>query len=127
MAGGKIKKKGHPRFKRPNVGRTKRSRLKDVWRRPRGTGNKQRQKLKQAGALPSIGYRNPGGVRGVHPSGLREVLVYNPEQLGSLNKEVHAVRIASSVGAQKRRQILETADKLGLRVLNRPATNTGKR
>ena len=109
-------KKGHPRFKRPNVGRSKRSRLEDKWVKPRGQGNKQRKRLNQAGKWPTIGYKNPEEIRGVHPCGLREVLVNNVNELNNLEKV--AVRISAGVGKKKKIEIVKKAEEKGLKVLN---------
>jgi len=130
----KLNKRRHPRFKRPNVGRTKRSRLKDTWRRPRGKGNKQRQKLKKAGKRPSIGYGNQ--VKHIHPKGGKEILISSPKQLDRLKDrlknetktvgKVAFIRIAAAVGKRKRIEIMNKANLLGLYVLN-PGIRTGIR
>jgi len=112
-------KKWHPRFKRTNQGRTKRSRIEDNWKHPRGTGNKQLQKLRQAGKWPTIGYKNAAAVSGVHPCGQREILVYNAAQLGAVDKKMHVVRIGGAVGAKKRTEIVAAAAKAGIHVLNK--------
>jgi len=44
-------------------------RVSPSWRKPRGIDNKMRVKLKGYPKLPSIGYRNPKLVRGLHPTG----------------------------------------------------------
>ncbi|MCX8175071.1 MAG: 50S ribosomal protein L32e [Candidatus Micrarchaeota archaeon] len=111
-----VSKRKHPKFLRPNYGRSSRSRVSDSWRRPRGIDNKKRLKLAYMGASPSIGYRQPSQVRGKHPLGLPEVLVQSPSELASL-KGV-AVRIASGVGALKRDSIQKLAEKMGLVILN---------
>ncbi|MGB9635438.1 MAG: eL32 family ribosomal protein [Candidatus Micrarchaeia archaeon] len=110
----------HPRFARPNVGRTDRKRLKDVWRRPRGIDNKQRAKRVSAGFHPNVGYMNPKNIRGLHPCGRREFLVCNVGQLEALAgyKDSIAVRISSKVGRRMRSQITNRASELGLKVLN---------
>ncbi len=113
-----VEKRKHPRFKRTNVGRTKRSRLKDVWRRPRGTGNKQRQKLKKAGKLPSIGYSNPRSVRDTHPLGKPEVIVHNLSELEEHKGKDVVVRIAGTVGKRKKTELLARAKEYGLHVVN---------
>ena len=97
-------KKKHPKFKRQNVGRTKRSRLKDKWKKPRGKGNKLRQKLKQAGKWPTIGYKNASSIRGKHPTGVEEVIVHNVKDVEKVEKD--AIRIASKVGKKKRIEII---------------------
>jgi len=107
----------HPRFKRANVGRPDRRRLKDKWRKPRGEDNKQREHRVDRGALPSSGYRTPRAVRGYHPCGLREVLVRNVRDLEKVG-DGYAVRIASTVGRKKREEILAKAKEMNLKVLN---------
>lgn len=93
-------------------------RLGDKWRKPRGLKNAQRKKKKGQIAMPNIGYGSPKSERGLHPSGLRDVLVHTPSALASLDKSKDAVRIGSSVGTRKRLLIVKEAKKLGLRVLN---------
>jgi len=95
-------------------------RVKPNWRRPRGKDSKMRLQVKGWPPLVKIGYRTPKDYRGLHPSGYKEVLVYRPEDLQGLNPEVHAIRIASSVGMRKRLLIVEEARKLGLKILNPP-------
>ncbi len=107
----------HPRFKRANVGRPDRRRLDDKWRKPRGEDNKQRSHRSDRGALPNVGYRNPKSVRGLHPSGYREVLIRSIKDLEGLEGDV-AIRLASSIGKRKRDLIVNKAKEMGLKVLN---------
>lgn len=95
-------------------------RLKPNWRRPRGKDSKMRLQIKGWPPLVKIGYRTPREYRGLHPSGYKEALVYRPEDLRGLDPNIHAVRIAGSVGMKKRIMIVEEARKLGLKVLNPP-------
>lgn len=107
-------------FKRRGV-HAKKS-LADVWRRPRGHHNKMRRQLKAKGALPTPGYGSPAGVRGLHPSGYAEVMVYNADHIAGLDNETQAIRISGSVGGRKREAILKAALAAGVKVLNaRPA------
>ena len=95
------------------------ARLPDSWRNPsRSLDNKIRLQKKGFPAKVKVGYRNPKLVRGLHPSGFEEVLVYNVSQLEGLDPARHAVRIASAVGRRKRVEIIRRAMELGLRVLN---------
>ena len=71
------------------------------------------------GAHPQPGYGQPRKVRGLHPSGLKDVLVHNVKELAGLDKAVHAVRIARTVGKRKRAEIIKKAEELGLKVLNK--------
>lgn len=67
----------------------------------------------------SVGYRGPKMARGLHPSGFKEVMVSNPADLDSMDPKTEAARISHGVGTRKRMQIIEKAEKLGIRVLNR--------
>jgi large subunit ribosomal protein L32e len=96
--------------------------FKDAWRKPQGGQSKLRRHFSYRWNLPSIGYRGPRAVRGLHPSGFREVLVHNEGQLEGLDAATQAVRIAHGVGARKRERIEKACDDKGLRVLNRMVT-----
>ena len=109
-----MEKKNKPKFNVPNLGFFKS--VKARWRKPRGTHNKKRMKFQFMGALPKIGYRNPPSIRGLHPSGKREVLVNNAKEIEGLKDVV--LRIASAVGGKKRKVIEEKAKELHLRIVN---------
>lgn len=109
-----IKKKSKPKFNVPNAGF--KVRVKERWRRPRGVDSKKRAKFAYAGASPRIGYKNAMEVRGMHPSGLFEILVHNAKELGEAGEK--AVRIAHAVGKKKREQIKKLAAEMKVRVLN---------
>jgi len=111
----KIKSK-KPDFVRYESWRYKR--VKPNWRKPKGIDSKVREKRKGWIKMPDIGFRSPKVVRGLHPSGFEEVLVYRPEDLEKLDPTKHAVRIAHTVGTRKRLAILEKAEELELVVLN---------
>lgn len=111
-----VRKKRTPKFRRQEWFRF--VKLGEKWRRPRGSDSKMRLGTSGKPAVVSIGYRSPRSVRGVHPSGLVEVLVHGPRDLEGLDASKQAVRIGSSVGGRKREQILAKAKELGIRVLN---------
>lgn len=94
----------------------------DEWRKPQGGQSKLRRHFGYRWNLPSIGYRGPRAVRGLHPSGFQEVLVHHERQLDRLDAKKQAVRIAHGVGARKRELIEKACDDRGLRVLNRMVT-----
>ena len=95
------------------------SRLGQKWRRPRGIHSKMRRHYKYRPNVVSIGYRGLRDVRGYHPSGFKEVLIWNTDDLDRIDPATEAIRIGGSVGAKKRTAIQAKADTLGIRVLNR--------
>jgi large subunit ribosomal protein L32e len=94
------------------------TRISRRWRKVRGIDSFTRQKKKGRIAMVSSGYRTPKVIRHLHPSLFIEVPVHKPSDLESLNPDIHAVRIAATVGGRKRQDILEKADAKLLRVLN---------
>ena len=103
-------------FKRDGFG--KKRQLADSWRKPRGQHNKQREQKKAKGALPKPGFGSPVAVRGMHPSGFFETLVFNIKDLEGIDPKTHAVRISGTVGTRKRLAIQEKSIEAGLKVLN---------
>ena len=107
-----------PEFYRQEYGRFKR--LQTGWRKPRGIHSKTRYKMRYRRPMVNIGYGGPKMTRGLHPSGFIEVRVFNVADLSKItDAEKQAARIAHSVGQRKREKIIEKADELGIRVLNR--------
>ena len=106
-----------PAFKRQEWFRYQK--LGESWRRPKGIHSKMKRNLKRRPPVVDIGFRGPAEVRGLHPSGFEEVMVYNVEGLEGIDPKAQAVRIGGTVGTKKRIVIQERADELGIRVLNR--------
>ena len=106
-----------PNFRRQNWFRYKR--LGQKWRRPRGIHSKMRRHFKYRIPVVQAGFRGPASVRGLHPSGFEEVLVYNPKNLENVDPKAQAIRISSKVGDKKREMIVQKADDMKIRVLNR--------
>ncbi len=92
--------------------------LGDSWRKPRGKHSKQREQQARRGPIVDAGFRGPVAVRGLHPSGFKEKLVFNLNDLSNLDSGREAARISSKVGARKKELIEEKAEELGIRVLN---------
>jgi len=93
-------------------------RVKDPWRKARGIDSRTRIKSKSGVKSPSVGYRGPKKVRGLHPSGYKEVRVVSIEDLKNLNNKIHALKISSKLGAKKRMLLIEFAQNRGFKVLN---------
>ncbi len=109
-------KKNKPDFRRHESWRYER--LKQNWRRPRGLDNKMRQRVKGWPASPNVGYRGPRKSRSLHPSGFKEVRVFNPDNLTNVDPKFEAVRISGRVGNRKRLEIVNRARERGIHVLN---------
>ena len=105
------------RFRKQEACRYKR--VGEGYRRPRGFHSKMREHRKGNLPLAEVGYRAPSSTRGMHPSGLMEILVHNLGELLKVPKGF-AVRIASGVGIRKKNKIAEKAKGLGLKILNVP-------
>ncbi len=118
-----LKKRAEIDSRRPEFLRQewhRRKRLQGVkWRKPVGDHSKMRQHYGYRPNVVSIGYGGPKGARYLHPSGFKEVRVWNPKDLEKINPELEAARVAHQVGMKKRLEIEEKADELGIRVLNR--------
>jgi large subunit ribosomal protein L32e len=94
------------------------SKMSESWRRPRGLDHKMRRKIKGWPPMVSTGYKGPKVARGLHPSGLREVMVYNVADLALVDPSVQVARIGHTVGKRKRALILSAAKEKKLRILN---------
>ena len=116
-------KSAKPHFIRQESWRYKR--VGTGWRRPRGIDSKMRLKLKGRPKSVAVGYRSPKLVRGFHPSGFEEKLVYNVKDLEKVKPGL-VVMIGHSVGLAKKRKIVEKAKELGLRVLNMRGVDVGE-
>ena len=111
----KINKK-RPSFRRVESWRYKR--VKDSWRKARGIDSRTRIKSKSGVKSPSVGYRGPKKVRGLHPLGYEEVRVHNINDLEGLNNKKHAIKVSTKLGIKKRISVIDYAQSRGFKVLN---------
>ncbi|NMJ86633.1 MAG: 50S ribosomal protein L32e [Thaumarchaeota archaeon] len=105
-----------PDFVRQETWRYKR--VKPNWRKPRGIDSKMRKQKKGWPKLVKIGYRGPKVARYLHPSGYYDKLIHNINELNLLDPKKDAARIAANIGKKKRKEIIEKAKSLKLKVLN---------
>ncbi|MDP3734328.1 MAG: 50S ribosomal protein L32e [Nanoarchaeota archaeon] len=92
--------------------------VKKRWRFPRGRHSKVRQEHNGRPALVTPGYGSPRAVRGLHPSGLEEVLVHNSMELLSLNPLHQGAVLSSGLGDRKKLSLLTLAHEKKIPVLN---------
>ncbi len=105
-----------PCFRRQESWRYKR--VGESWRRPRGIDSKMRKKTKGWPRSVEVGYRSPKTTRSLHPSGYKEVLVYNVDDVDIVDSQTQAIRIAHTVGMRKRVEISARAEERGIHILN---------
>ncbi|KZX10738.1 50S ribosomal protein L32e [Methanobrevibacter filiformis] len=105
------------KFKRQEYARYKKLGVK--WRRPRGKTSKMRRYEAGKPDMPSIGYRTPRDIRGLHPSGYKDILVCNMQDLEKLDPATDAGRISATIGKRKKVEMLKKASELGIKILNK--------
>ncbi|XP_059490126.1 large ribosomal subunit protein eL32 [Neocloeon triangulifer] len=94
--------------------------LRRNWRKPKGIDNRVRRRFKGQYLMPNIGYGSNKKTRHMLPSGFRKLLVHNVKELEVLmmqNKK-YCAEIAHAVSSKKRKQIVERAQQLSIRVTN---------
>ncbi len=112
----KVINKKKPSFRRVESWRYKR--VKDSWRKARGIDSQTRKKEKSGVKSPTIGYRTPKKIRGLHPSGYVEAKVTTIQDFSNLNNKQHAIKVSGKLGAKKRIALIDYCQKRGFKILN---------
>merc|ERR1711872_463972 len=97
--------------------------VKANWRKPKGIDNIVRRRFKGQYLMPSIGYGSNKKTKHVCPDGFKHFRIRNVDELEVLlmmNRQYAAV-IAGNVSSRKRRTIIERAEQLNIRVVNKQA------
>ena len=94
--------------------------LKPNWRKPKGIDNRVRRRYKGQYLMPNIGYGSNKKTKHVCPDGFKKFVVHNVKELEVLlmmNRRFSA-EIAHGVSSKKRKDIVERAAQLAIRVTN---------
>eukprot|EP01089_Gocevia_fonbrunei_P016093 TRINITY_DN490_c0_g1_i1.p1 TRINITY_DN490_c0_g1~~TRINITY_DN490_c0_g1_i1.p1 ORF type:complete len:134 (-),score=25.64 TRINITY_DN490_c0_g1_i1:101-502(-) len=113
----KIKK--HPNaFKRHQCDRS--TGLRESWRKPRGIDNRVRRKFKGQQTMPKIGYKTSNQTRDLLPNGFYKFRVFSVADLEVLlvHNRKFAAEVGHSVSSRKRKEIVERAAQLDIKVIN---------
>jgi large subunit ribosomal protein L32e len=105
-----------PKFMRQGARNIKR--VGKTWRKPMGSQSKMRKHKNSRGSMPNAGYGSTKSIRGLHPSGFEDVLIFNTKELEKIDTKKQACRIASTVGKRKRLEIIKKASELKIKILN---------
>ncbi|XP_065648886.1 large ribosomal subunit protein eL32 [Hydra vulgaris] len=114
----KITKKRTKKFVRHQSERY--AKLKPNWRKPKGIDNRVRRRYKGQYLMPSIGYGSNAKTRHLMPDGFKKFVIHNIKELELLLmlKGVYAAEIASNVSSRNRKEIVERANQLSIKVTN---------
>merc|ERR1712022_46383 len=90
------------------------------WRRPRGIDSRQRRKFKGLTQLVHIGYGSDKATRHRLPNGFYKFTISNVKELELLlmQNRKYAAEVAHNVSARKRKEIVERAAQMNVKVLN---------
>ncbi|KAI0983289.1 hypothetical protein GJ496_005050 [Pomphorhynchus laevis] len=111
-------KKRLKRFVRHHSDRYKR--VKPSWRKPKGIDNCVRRRFRGCRRMPNIGYGSNKKTKYTCRDGYRKFVVRNVKELDMLLMQSHLLKaeIAHSVSAKKRREIVERAKQISIKVSN---------
>ncbi|MFC1723514.1 50S ribosomal protein L32e [Nanoarchaeota archaeon] len=96
----------------------KKGKLKNNWRRPKGSDSKMRNNKKGYRRSVRIGWRSPRVIRGLSREGLTTVIVETLKQIEVIDPKKDSIIIGSSVGLKKKLELLEAAITKGLKIHN---------
>merc|ERR1712046_132378 len=95
-------------------------RVPESWRKPRGIDSVVRRRFKGNVLHPKIGYGSPKATKHMLPDGFYKFQVSNVKELELLmmHNRKYAAEIAHNVSTRKRKEIVERAMQLNIKVIN---------
>lgn len=96
----------------------KRARINKKWRRPKGWQSKIRLNKRGYRKKVSPGYGSPKKIYGLHPAGLKPVLISSMEDIEKLDPKNEGAIIAKTTGQKKRVQLIKKAREKDISILN---------
>jgi large subunit ribosomal protein L32e len=90
------------------------------WRRPKGIDSRCRRKFKGTTLMPNIGYGSNKKTKHLLPNGFSKYMVHNVSDLNLLlmHNRKYCAEVASNVSAKKRKEIVERAAQLNVKLTN---------
>ena len=90
------------------------------WRKPKGIDGRVRRRFKGAVPMPTIGHGSDKQTRNIHPNGFKSVVINNVSELEMLmmHNRTYAATVAHSVSSRVRKEIVQRAEQLAIRVTN---------
>ncbi|MDK2413297.1 60S ribosomal protein L32, partial [Aphanizomenon sp. 202] len=94
--------------------------VKANWRKPKGIDNRVRRRFKGQYLMPNIGYGSAKRTKHMLPNGFKKVLIHNVRELEVLMMQHRTFcgEIAHGVSSRKRKEIVERANQLSIRLTN---------
>merc|ERR1711976_1123728 len=94
--------------------------LRTNWRKPEGIDNCVRRRFKGQYLMPNIGFGSAKKTKHVCPDGFKKFLVHNVRELEVLlmQNRTFSAEIAHNVSSKKRKEIVERAQQLAIKVTN---------
>ncbi|XP_068207170.1 large ribosomal subunit protein eL32 [Palaemon carinicauda] len=114
----RIIKKRVKKFKRHQSDRY--VKIRPNWRKPKGIDNRVRRRFSGQNLMPSIGYGSDKRTKHMLPTGFKKVLVHNVRDLEVLmmQNRTFCAEVAHGVSSRKRKEIVERANQLSIRLTN---------
>ncbi len=85
------------------------------WRKKRGESRNVR---KEDGLTPKTGFGKNSELKGLHPSGFKQVIVYNLNDLKQIKPENTGIIVASAVGKRKKKTFIKKAKEMKIKIFN---------